>query len=187
MTLRDNVVGTSTEFAVFLYAADNALAGFSFIAAGSYIISRIDLPLTKAGTPQFNIKAAIWGDSGSTNYHPTALIGTASNELDANTLPTSDPGTGAWTSFTGLSASLTNGTRYHVLVYKSSGTSHYYNDSANWYQLAGLAADITHESTDFTTWSEKRTYIKTKFALYEDVASGPSIPVLMHHYNMLRG
>ena len=91
-------------------------------AAGSYYVSTgfkvsetatydsIELKLTKAGNPTYNITARIYSDTAGS---PNAAIGTAAT-LSCKLI--TSKADGEWYTFTGLNIALTAGTQYHIVL-----------------------------------------------------------------------
>jgi hypothetical protein len=118
-TEKQSISGATYNSGAINFDADYASGASKFQASSSYTLTRVDVPLWKNGTPAFSCVAAIYSDSANA---PGSLIGTASSEVDMSSIPTSE---GAEVSFTGLSATISSGTLYWLVIYKSSGTSAY--------------------------------------------------------------
>jgi hypothetical protein len=110
---RQSSTGANSGFSFFTSFTRLAV---QFTAGASYTNCKIDLPLFKIGTPAAgNLVAAIYSDNGSNL--PNVQIGTASDAIDRTTIATSY---GDFVSFVNVSAALTNGTLYWVVLTASA-------------------------------------------------------------------
>ena len=90
--------------------------GYGSTWTGTKTFCKIVVYLEKTGTPTGTLTAGIYTDNAGV---PGTLVGTAST----NVVNYSDVGTDTQVTFTGLSASLTAGTTYHVVVWGSANGS----------------------------------------------------------------
>lgn len=136
-----NGVGTpgsytgNAEFSFYVYY------GTKFTAPGSVTIHTAELRMDRFGTvPAGTMTAAIYTNSSG---HPGTLIGSASTSIDRTTIPTSE----TWLAFEDISASISNGVDYWVVLYASSAET---GGSIRWYWENGSAAK--NGSTDGSSW-----------------------------------
>jgi hypothetical protein len=124
------------------YIADNPLGNAAqskyfavwFNASATETWCRVDVNLKTTGSPTFTITASIYTYSGGT---PGALVGSASTPVNASSIGSSY----GYITFSGLSASLTSGNDY-CLVLTSSAT-----DGSNYVQWrAGQISDPGHDT-----------------------------------------
>ncbi len=109
-TTRDTLSGTIGDARVVGQYFDKRAVQFT--AGGTYTICKAVLKLAKVGSPTgYNLSVQIYTDSAGS---PGTQVGTGSGNLDAGTLTTSPTFSDA--EFTGMSASLTSGTTYWLVV-----------------------------------------------------------------------
>ena len=159
----DNTSATYTSSNQFLGREDVILyLGDSFVAGSSYTVCAVEIQAYKVNSPTFLIKAAIFTDSSGS---PGSLIGTASGTLDTSTITATT--TGEKYTLTGLSADVTSGTTYWVVLYYVSGPHNYYVDYID--VLANAQGGGGHwvKRADATpTWANLTEYISLKFKTY---------------------
>lgn len=112
-TLRDALTGSDDAFTDFTGYSKLAV---QFTAGASYTNCKIEADLFKIGTPNAgNISFSIFSDNGSDA--PNAQIGTPSSTIAKSAITASfgDP-----TTFNGISASITNGTKYFAVAEAST-------------------------------------------------------------------
>lgn len=158
-TARDTVGTTSTGTFPFGGSSARQLAAVGpFTAAASTTICRIDIPLWKSGSPTFTMTAVIYTDNGM-GTAPGTQVGTASGNVSASGLSTSEPGT--WVSFTGASCSITSGTQYWVVVTTSAQ-----DGQVEWPHSGSFGSG--HEMTyNGSVWSEEASR-QGHFALFSN-------------------
>lgn len=102
-----------------------------FVAGASTTICALEVEIRRVGSPAGTITASIWSESVDA---PGTLVGSASATVTASTLGTSMSAV----SFTGLSASITSGTTYFlVLEFSAAGTG---SDYVQWQYYSGAGA-----------------------------------------------
>lgn len=112
-------------------SSDDWVAG-DFTAGSSYTLCRVDVNMSRTAnpaSPDWNITACIYTDNGS--FNPTTEVSCSTNTHAESTLSVST--TYTYMSFTGLSAAITSGTVYHIVL-KGSGV-----DGTN-YPYIGLSS-----------------------------------------------
>lgn len=132
-----------------------------FIAGASYTLTKVDFTVQAVGSPTFNLKCAIYSDSGVTNpTTPVAIVGTASDELSTSGWSTSD----STKTFVNLSASIVSGTKYWIVIWKSSGAA---SDSTNYVQWGfinggsdgGTHTYVVEKSANAIAWSDNAQHV----------------------------
>src|SRR3990167_2017022 len=121
----------------------------SFAASASYTAAVGQLWVRKRGSPPGDLTFAIYSNSGG---DPGTLVTNGSATIDKDDL--SDE-ISTLVEFTGMAASLTSGTTYHVLVYNTSA-----GDDRNHFEFAysdGGAAGNYRTSADGLAWSTENT------------------------------
>lgn len=156
-TQRDTVTGTSSGTNNFCFDSNVYLAG-NFTAGGTYTITKAVLPMKKIASPTFNIQAAIFTNNSG---QPGTLVGTASGIVLANTLSTSF----ADVTFTGMSASLTSGTVYWIVIFSNNAPGDFTN-YAIWDSISGGGSDFSYKSPDGSAWAQYQNFNKQKMTLY---------------------
>jgi hypothetical protein len=110
-TRGDGSWGDATDFSFYTRIATE------FTPSTSYTATAVDVWLREIGSPAAGtIQVAIYSNNSN---NPDSLVGTASATIDRTTFP----GTDTATRFTGLSASLTSGTKYWLVVISSTADS----------------------------------------------------------------
>jgi len=127
----------------------------SFVAGSSYTLTQLAVKIYKNGSPTDSITAAIY-DGEETFHTPVNSLGESTNSVDLSTLSTTP---GAYVNFTFAGVALTNGTRYHVILKRStvgdpnypgwrtdtssqSQYQRYSADGGSWADTGGLGATI---------------------------------------------
>jgi len=144
--------------------ADNGMGTYlwkasKFAASGDMTVCKIEVNLKKVGTPTHNITVHIYGSTG-TEPNEADIID-SSDTVSASTLTTSY----AYITFTGLSAELTSGTEYWLVIQNAAG------DGSNY--VAGQVdtgcdyEEGTLYSSNGTTWGHSDYDRGFKYRLYE--------------------
>ncbi len=125
-----------------------------FVAGSNYTLCKIEVALyINSGTPSGVITAYIYDDSSTS---PGSVIATSTNTVDPTTLPGPEPAYD-WYTFNFSGVSLTNGTRYWIVL----------DITANWtigWRLDngdGHWAYGTHGSTWTVYYTDKQGMFKT--------------------------
>lgn len=120
---------------------------FEWVADSAFTACNVSVSIKKFGSPTANIRVRIYSNNGSN--HPTtggALTGGTSSYVSTAGLTTSYSNL----SFTGLSASIANGTTYWLVVEAQS-----VGDASNYYHLqSGLGGDTDWDFDDDDNWSD---------------------------------
>ena len=123
----------------------NKYVGQQFTADGTYTACKVDVNLQKVGTPSVNLDVSIYTDNAGV---PGTLIGTASDVIASSTISTS-PTT---YTFVNMSASLTSGTLYWIVLHASAGV-----DNSNYIIFVGTGGSSPntspYASINGTSWS----------------------------------
>jgi hypothetical protein len=111
ITRGDGTWGDAMDFSFYTRMATE------FTPGSSFTVTAVDLWMREIGTPAAGtITVAIYDTSSNL---PNAQVGTASATIDRTTFPTSDTPT----LFTGISAAVTSGTKYWIVVISSTADS----------------------------------------------------------------
>lgn len=157
-TPRDVVNGTSTSLTT---TGNYPWLAVKFNAGASTTICRAVLRLSKEGTPVGNLSVAIYSHNGGTNF-PNASIDDSST-VAASTLAASESD---FDFATGLSAAVTSGTDYWVVLKDSSGGG-FSGNGAQWHYQGTASGRRTALSSDSgANWSEVSPDNPYKFQLY---------------------
>jgi hypothetical protein len=130
-----------------------------FVAGSSYTATSINLRLGKVGSPTMNLTAYIYSDNAG--VPGTMLTGGASGVVAASTINSSEGDT----SFTGLTCSITSGTKYWIVLFGSAVDASNY---VAWY-MANAASDPlgrTKKSTNASTWTGVSNNKQDKFTVF---------------------
>jgi hypothetical protein len=139
-TPRDSMTGVAAGSANNVFTLYKAS---SFVAAANATICTVDLYLSKSGTPAGNISVAYYTDSGGS---PGALI----DESDAVAATGVASSEGAFRFSTGLSAAITSGNTFWVVLHcTSTGDG---SDNVKWH-FRGVGTGSLKESNDASSWS----------------------------------
>jgi hypothetical protein len=156
-TARDSVTGTAAVTNYFAFNSNLAIA-CQFTAGGTYTITKADISAHKVASPVYNVICAIYTNSAGA---PGSLVGTASGTVNAATFSTSE----ATVTFTGMSASLTSGTVYWVVLYAPSGGNDFTNYTV-WDSTAGGANGSFIAASPGSSWSAFQSSSAGKMTLY---------------------
>jgi len=163
LTLQDSETGASANTVEAFRYTDTAWVAVKFTAGDTYTLTDLDLYLSRAaGVMSGNITAYIYSDNGSGNS-PVSLIGTGSDTVDSSTIGSSE----AAIRFTGLSASIVNGTTYWIVYTKSSlnATDYVVAHEISTGSNPGYMKDTDNAGSPDGTWSG-HGYFVGKFATY---------------------
>jgi len=158
-TLQDNYNlsfgGDGTmNYGQYYGSSDKWLASGKFTASSSYTVTKVDVNLNKTGTPTFNVRVHIYTVSGGV---PNTDISTPSAWVSANQ---------TWiTSFTGISASLTSGQTYCIVL--ESDVVH--GDGSNyglWRYTFDGGNGTWYQSSSGSGWSNQSGNTRGEFAVY---------------------
>lgn len=119
-----------------------------FVAdASTGTVCKVCLRLNKIGSPTMNFSVAIWGDtSGRPN---PSDVKASYGSMNAGSINESD-----WNCFSSGSASLSNGTAYHIVITASAtDESNYFR----WIKDATCATEVIARSSDGSTWYDLDT------------------------------
>lgn len=153
---KDQVSGAESDINALAADSGTTYVGGQFTAGSSYTLCAVTLRLRKVGTPTFTLNAKIYTNNAGS---PGTLVGTGSNNFSISSLTTSDGDA----SFTGLSASLTSGTVYWIVI-QSTGSP---NDFSNYGIVSGaFGATTFRQSANGTTWSNGAGSIAIRFTSY---------------------
>lgn len=156
--LKDSNTAANNGSTTFGNGGNLKYCGGGFVAGSSYTLTSVDVYLAKLGSPSFTISCEIWSQSGT---DPSAKISTGtSNSFNATSdLTTSE----AAYTFTGMTASITSGTTYYIMLICSSTAD--VSNNVLWYRNSASANQID-TSPDGTTWSTQSSTRRCKFATY---------------------
>jgi hypothetical protein len=151
-------------------AANRTYIASPFVAGSSYTGGRIDIVITKVGTPTYNLQVGVWNDNGS------GLPGSAISQNSLNsavawssTINCAGFTSGATVSFTGFTYAVTSGTKYHIVLNSVSapnnGTDYVtVATRQNTTNYAGMTISASTTGTGFTAgtsstqWTGASTY-----------------------------
>lgn len=131
----------------------NAYAG-EFTPSSSYTITRVDLPLSKTGSPTQDYTCEIFTQSGSL---PGSLVGSASAAINGAALPSSETDVSFYPS-----AAVTSGTPYYIVLRASTVDASNY---ANWHRVT-TAGRIDVFNAAGPAWTNASTTRRLKFKTY---------------------
>jgi hypothetical protein len=133
----------------------------TFVAASSYTVCKATIRMkTASGTgSSYNMQAAIYSNNGGTTF-PNALVGTASGNINANTVNATE----ADITFTGMSASITSGTTYWLVIISAS---EFNGTAAAWAYASSAGTHAISSSSNGTAWSEVSAFEHCKFTLFQ--------------------
>jgi len=162
-TEKDTETGTeSNTFIAFRYTTTDWVAT-KFTAGSTYTVCKIGMYMLRTETPaSFNITACIYSDDGGVGdaADPDSLVGTCSDTVAESTIGTS---TGE-IAHTNVSADLTSGTSYWVVVYSDAV------DSDNYARVSLTntgAVELFKKSGDGSSWTTEKNYNTLRYKLYE--------------------
>jgi hypothetical protein len=144
------------------YSPDFQKGGFTFIPTNSFTVCSADIACYKTGSPNFGVKVSIYSDSSGL---PGTLIGSSSYGVSTATFGTTE----AVQHFTGMSAAVTSGTQYWVVV-EWDGTGTFDLGYANYIQLAygSGVSTIKARAYNGTIWTGGADYAQGKYNLFGD-------------------
>lgn len=143
-TSADSQAPTNTGGGANGYSASYVYTGFAFVAASSYTMCKIELSVIKIGTPSYTVTVSIYTDSAD---HPGTLVGTGSAAVNVSTFGTSYGNI----TFTGMSASITSGTRYWYVMQATSAPP---NDMTNYSRIGyGVGTQYQASADSAVTWT----------------------------------
>lgn len=157
-TFRQNNSGATAGDQYIAYDGSDLYFASPFTASASYTVCSVTNAMFATGSPGFNLKCAIYTDSGS---NPGTLVGTASAAVSASTIGTSE----ATVTFTGLNAAVTSGTKYWIVIWVSGGSTSYYTSYLHVPYSVGVSTDVLAKSSDGTTWSQPHNYSLNKYGI----------------------
>lgn len=140
-TLADSVTGTSAGNESLGSFSSSTYKGGNFTAASSYTLCSVTLRLAKVSSPTQTAYAAIYTDNSGV---PGTLVGTQS----ANSSMSGWSASEGDVTFTGMSAAITSGSVYWIILRASAA------DSSNYgaiYRLGG--SGIFANSSNGSTWT----------------------------------
>lgn len=144
-----------------------------FVYTGETVtITRIVAYVSRVLNPTFNVSAYIYTDTGPSE-EPDQVVGTGSDAVAASTFGTDE---GA-VNFDNVSASLTNGTTYWVVLACSSYDA---DNHIKWLRASnGATMDLASGSGDAgsETWSKQGTTRTQKFSLW---SGGEALNIVMN-------
>lgn len=157
-TTKDSQTGATNNF------ADNQsykwLAG-NFTAGSTYTLCKLTMRMAKVGTPAGTITAAIYSDAAGNV--PGTQVGTASDAVTATTLAAAEGNV----DFSNLSASLTSGTVYHIVIKCSTTGTGANNVRGVYYSFTGtLAQEINLSNDDGGSWDNWTDSNQIKFTSF---------------------
>lgn len=158
-TQKDVQSGGDVEAQTLGYASNSTYGAFPFTAGSSYTLCGLRIRAHKTNSPTFLIYASIYSDSGSNS--PNAKIGTGSTAVSSSTFSTSPDNV----DFSGLSASLSSGVKYWIVL-DASDSPRNYSPQVGIEGYSGSASDVWSLSADGSTWGVARQYIKINFITY---------------------
>lgn len=133
----------------------------TFLAGSSYTVCKAIVRMkTASGTgSSYTMTCAIYSNNGGTTY-PSAIVGTGSGTINANTVNAVE----ADITFTGMSAALSSGTRYWVVVISAS---EFNSTPAGWAAMSQTQTHGVVVSSDGSAWSDVDDFSVQKFTLYQ--------------------
>jgi hypothetical protein len=156
-TPQDSNTGTSSPqpMPVGEYTSSKYMS-MPFTAGSSYTLCGVTLRMAKVLNPP-NMTAYVYTDNSGV---PGTLLGTGSASFNSSTLSSSEGDA----AFVSLTASLTAGTQYWIVVELSSVDN---NDFTDWYYTGGSASNVFQSSADGSTlWQTQNSYVIGKFTTF---------------------
>lgn len=155
-TQKDTVGGTTNDFDVVGADTDYTYVGWQFTAGSNYTLCMTRLRLKKTGSPTFTVKAYIYTNSAGA---PGTQVGTESAAFSVSTLTTTE----ADADFTGMSAALTSGTVYWIVLVATGAP----NDFTNFLSVAQISGSHnTKMSATGSGWTDQNTFVDLKFTTF---------------------
>lgn len=125
-----------------------------FTPGSGVTLCMADINFVRVGTAAAGtMQASIYTDNGGSPSQPSTLVGTASVTVDRTTFPTSS----TYISFTGLSANLTGGTVYWLVVKASAVGTNGSNDDYVISHTQSGSPNIRSSSDGGSTWQDVST------------------------------
>lgn len=136
--------------------------GWNFVAGSTYTLCKIDVRVTKNGTPPAgNATVAIYTNNSG---EPGTQVGTGSDGVDVSTIGTD---TDFNHTFSNLSASLTNGTTYWVVLKTPGPPSGSDDELRLHYSFTGVATHLVKLNDGMGgTWDSWTTHNQGIFISY---------------------
>ena len=156
-TSTDSATGTTNGFDGLSSNAARTYTGGKFTAGSSYTLCKLVLRVDKTGTPNYTLNAYIYTDNSGV---PGTLVGTGSGNIATTGIGTSE----ADVTFASMSAALTSGTVYWIVV-KATGSPNDFTNYARLYNKSG--STTTQRSPDAVTWTSDSTFVQVKFTAYK--------------------
>jgi hypothetical protein len=149
-----NTLSSGIQFESFWDGSDRLVGSGHFTASSSYTLTRVDIPLSPAGTPTGNIRAHIYADSSGS-------LGSSLGTVSAWT-PASQSG---FVQFTNLAVTVVSGTAYWIVL----ETDVTRGDGVN-YQTWNYSFDAGNgpiwKSSDGASWSLVSNNTRGNFITY---------------------
>lgn len=158
-TARDTINGTtvaSGNTEGFRYAAQR------FTAGASTTICKAVLRLARNTGITGTLTVGIWSHNSAGNGTPNTLI--SSSTLDISTLATTEGDA----TITGLSAAVTSGTVYWVVIDDPTNGGNFGGGTLWYYESASFVPNNMVTSANGSTWSEFDSSSRFKFILYSE-------------------
>lgn len=154
-TLVDSLTGTSTGASSPGNANLNANAyAAEFTPTTGYTIARVDLPLSKTGSPTQDYYCEIWTQVGSL---PGALVGSASVAVNGADLPATETD---YPFYPNATITQSGSEKYYIVLRASTNST---TDYANWHRITTSGRiDIYNISV----WQNSSTTRRLKFKIY---------------------
>ena len=156
-TPRDSNTGPSSPnpMTVGQYTSSKYMS-MPFKVGSTYTLCGLTLRMAKINNPP-NMTAYVYTDNSGV---PGTLLGTGSASFNSSTLSSSEGDA----AFVGLTASLTAGTQYWIVVELSSVNNSDYTD---WYYTGGSASNVFQSSPNGSTqWQTQNSYVIGKFTTF---------------------
>jgi hypothetical protein len=156
---KENTIGltTAAEFNLGYSAGETSIA-FSFWASNTYSMCSCAVSGYSVGSPAAGIRMVVCNDASGTIG---ATNGTPSDEFNTSLLSSSE----APFLLTGLTASITNNTRYWMVFYRSSGAWTSYVNYMKVTYAGGSDSDL-RALYDGSSWGAPGTYGRIKSTGY---------------------
>lgn len=133
-----------------------------FQASNTYTVCSVDVYLQASGSPTMNVTASIWRDDGlgGTLDNPLTQIGDASTPVSMSGLAASE----TKVTFTGISATVTNGTLYWLVLHADATSG---SDYILWhYDSSGAVEDIERDADGAGDWTGTSSFNTQRYSIY---------------------
>lgn len=159
LTSTDSKTGTTAGTVELGGSAYNATP---FVAGSSYPLCKVVLRMLKTGSPTYTMTCGIYSHDAGNNA-PNVLLGQVSTAVAAGSLSTSE----ADVTFSGMSANISSGTTYWIVVFCSLEFQ-----SPNVARWANVSESLAHGEMSSSTgspgsWTEVDAFSRYKWTTYQ--------------------